>query len=115
MPHYRGRGYGWGARALLVAAALAAVVLARRLPGLLADAGLPDLRVRALKPFDRGPEGFNASPAEIGAAVAAQAGTIAEAERVRWPDQPRAEQAAGRSVAGLTHLFVWATVPQPSV
>jgi SAM-dependent methyltransferase len=86
--------------------------LARRLPGLFAGAGLPDVRVRAFTTFDRGPKGFNASLAEIGAAVAVQAGTITEAERVRWLDQLHAEQAAGRSVAGLTHLFVWATVPQ---
>jgi SAM-dependent methyltransferase len=89
--------------------------LARRLPGLFADAGLHTIRVRAFTPFDGDPKGFNAGLAETGAAVAAQVGAITEAERDRWLDQLHAEQAAGRSVAGLTYLFIWATVPQHGV
>ena len=85
--------------------------LARRLPGLFAEAGLHDVRVRAFTPLVTDAEGFYAGAALRAAAVAVQAEAISEQERQRWVEALRAEQAAGRFVAGMTHLLVWGTRP----
>jgi len=85
--------------------------LGRRLPGLLAGAGLQDVRARAFTPLERDPAGFYAGTAERAAELAAQVGAITDEERQRWLDGLHAEQAAGRFLAGRTHLFVWGTRP----
>jgi ubiquinone/menaquinone biosynthesis C-methylase UbiE len=85
--------------------------LARRLPGLFAEAGLRDVGVRAFTPLETDAEGYYAGTALRALDVAIQAGAISEEERRRWVDALRAEQAAGRFVAGLTHLFVWGSKP----
>ncbi len=85
--------------------------LARKLPGLMAAAGLEEIRVRAFTPFERHATGFYAALAERGADVALQIGAITEGERRRWLDALRAEQEAGRFFAGQTHLFVWGIRP----
>jgi ubiquinone/menaquinone biosynthesis C-methylase UbiE len=81
--------------------------LARRLPGLLAAAGLVDVNVRAFTPLERDPRGFYAGVAERAAEIAVQVGAVTEAERQQWLADLRAEQDAGRFLAGRTHLFVW--------
>jgi arsenite methyltransferase len=86
--------------------------LARRLPALLAGAGLQAIGVRAFTPVERDPEGFAARMAERRAAVAVQAGAITQHEQRRWLAALQAEQAAGRFLGGQTHLFVWGTRPQ---
>jgi ubiquinone/menaquinone biosynthesis C-methylase UbiE len=86
--------------------------LMRRLPGLFSDAGLRNIRVRAFTPLERDPRGFYATIIEQSAEAAARDGLVSEEEKQRWLDQLHAEQAAGRFLAGLTHLFVYATVPQ---
>jgi SAM-dependent methyltransferase len=85
--------------------------LARRLPALLADAGLTGIGVRAFTPVERDPAGFAARMAERRAAIAVQAGAITEGEGRSWLTALRAEQAAGRFLGGQTHLFVWGTRP----
>lgn len=83
--------------------------LGRRLPGLLAAAGLADVRIRAFTPLERDPAGFYAGTAERAAEIAVQAGAITEEERRRWVDALHAEQAAGRFLGGRTHVFAWGT------
>jgi ubiquinone/menaquinone biosynthesis C-methylase UbiE len=83
--------------------------LGRRLPGLLQAAGCAAVEVRAFTPLERDPAGFYAGTAERAAEIAVKTGVITEDERRRWLDELRAEQAAGRFLAGRTHLFVWGT------
>ena len=85
--------------------------LARRLPGLLEAAGLVDVRVRAFTPVERDPTGYYGSLAPMRAAQAVQAGAVSDEERERWLAALRAEQAANRFLAGLTHLFIWGRRP----
>lgn len=85
--------------------------LGRRLPGLLAAAGLADVQVRAFTPLERDPAGFYAGVAERAAEIAVETGTVTEAERRAWLDALRAEGAAGRYLAGRTHLLVWGIRP----
>lgn len=86
--------------------------LGRRLPGLFAEAGLRDIGVRAFTPLERDPNGFYAGVAERAAQIAVETGSITEDERCRWLDALHAEAAAGRFLAGRTHLFVWGVRPQ---
>ena len=85
--------------------------LARRLPGLLEAAGIEDVRVRAFTPIERDTAGYYASLAPMRAAQAVQMGAISDEERQRWLAALRAEQAANRFLAGLTHLFIWGRRP----
>jgi len=86
--------------------------LIRRLPRLLRQAGLADVRVRAFASVEQDPAGFYATNAGARwADVAVQVGAITEAERRRWVADLEAEAVAGGFVAGLTHLFVWGTRP----
>lgn len=85
--------------------------LGRRLPGLLEAAGVEDVRVRAFTPVERDPSGFYAKQAEIWATAAAVSGAITQEERETWVATLRAEQAANRFLAGLTHLFIWGRRP----
>jgi ubiquinone/menaquinone biosynthesis C-methylase UbiE len=83
--------------------------LARRLPGLLRQMGLLDVRTRAFTPLETDASGFYAGAAERIAETAVKAEAITEQERQRWVDALHEEQAAGRFIAGLTQLFVWGT------
>jgi SAM-dependent methyltransferase len=83
--------------------------LGRRLPGLLAAAGLQDVRISAFTPLERDPDGFYAGVAERAARIAVETGSITEDQRRRWIDALRDEAAAGRFLAGRTHLFVRGT------
>ena len=85
--------------------------LARRLPGLLEAAGLQDVRVRAFTPVERDPTGYYGSLAPMRAAQAVQMGGITDEERQQWLAALQAEQAEGRFLAGLTHLFSWGRRP----
>jgi ubiquinone/menaquinone biosynthesis C-methylase UbiE len=85
--------------------------LGRRLPGLMTEVGLEDVRVRAFTPLESGPSAFYATLAERAAELAVRVEVITAEEHRRWLDAFHAEQAAGRSVTGLTHLFVWARRP----
>jgi SAM-dependent methyltransferase len=86
-------------------------LLARRLPGLLIDAGLLDLQVRAFVTLERQPDSYYGQLCHRRAEVALQSGVISEAEARRWLDQLRAEEAAGRTLVGLTQIFAWGTRP----
>jgi ubiquinone/menaquinone biosynthesis C-methylase UbiE len=81
--------------------------LARRLLGRLTEAGLQDVRVRAFTSIERDASGFFAMGALRAAETAVLAGAITEEERQRWVEALREEQAAGRFIVGMTHLFVW--------
>ena len=85
--------------------------LARRLPALLAEAGLTSIGVRAFTPVERDPAGVYAKLAERRAAIAVQAGAITENEQRDRLAALQANQAAGRFLAGQTHLFVWGSRP----
>jgi ubiquinone/menaquinone biosynthesis C-methylase UbiE len=85
--------------------------LARRLLGRLTEAGLRDVRVRAFTSIEHDASGFFALGALRAAEIAVQAGAITEDEHRRWLDALREEQAAGRFIVGLTHLFVWGIRP----
>lgn len=85
--------------------------LARRLLGRLTEAGLLDVRVRAFTSIERDASGFFALGVLRAAETAVLAGVITEEEHKRWVDALREEQAAGRFIVGLTHLFVWGTRP----
>jgi len=81
--------------------------LARRLPGLMREAGLVDVRIRAFLPFEEEPDGFYARMVERAAAVAFETGAISAAERDAWLAALRAARAAGQSLAGRLHVFCW--------
>ena len=85
--------------------------LARRLLGRLTEVGLQDVHVRAFTSIERDASSFFALGALRAAETAVQAGVITEEEHKRWVDALREEQAAGRFIVGLTHLFVWGTRP----
>lgn len=85
--------------------------LIRRLPELMTEAGLHDIRVRAFTPLERDRSGFQARDAFQMAELAVQVEAITAEEHRRWLDDLHAEQAAGRFLAGRTHLFVWGIRP----
>jgi SAM-dependent methyltransferase len=85
--------------------------LARRLPLLFAHAGLVDVRVRGFFPLETDPRGFYAGMMERAVETAVTAGAITEAERRRWLDALRAEQARGPVIAGRLHIFTWGRKP----
>ena len=86
-------------------------LIGRWLPGLLAEAGLDEIRVRAFTSLERDPAGFYAAVAERRSHGAMLAGAITEAEREEWLRALRAEQAAGRYLGGTTHIFAWGIRP----
>lgn len=83
--------------------------LVRWLPGLLADLGVVNVRMRGFMPLE--PGGYYANRAERCAEVAVQTGAITSDEQARWLQAFRAELAAGRFLGGQLHLFVWGTRP----
>jgi ubiquinone/menaquinone biosynthesis C-methylase UbiE len=86
--------------------------LGRRLPAMLEAAGLEAVQVRAFTPVERDPAGYYARLAEMRAGQAVRMGAISEEERASWLATLRAEQAAGRYLSGLTHLFIWGRRPE---
>jgi SAM-dependent methyltransferase len=85
--------------------------LARRLPGLLGQAGLARVAVRAFLPLERELDGFYGRLAERAANVAAQTGAITEGEREHWLAELRAQQASGSFLSGRLHMFCWGVKP----
>jgi SAM-dependent methyltransferase len=84
-------------------------LLARRLPALLADLGVVNVRARGFMPLETG--GYYASRAERSAEAAATAGVITSDEKARWLEALRVEIAARRFLGGQVHLFVWGMRP----
>jgi len=85
--------------------------LARRMPLLLARAGLEDVRVRGFFPLETDPQGFYAKLPERCADAALKAGAITDVERDAWLEALRAAQAEGPVIAGRLHIFVWGRKP----
>jgi len=83
--------------------------LVRWLPGLLADLGVVNVRMRGFMPLE--PGGYYANRAERCAEVAVQTGAITSDEQARWLQALRAEIADKRFIGGQLHLFVWGTRP----
>lgn len=87
--------------------------LGRRVPWLLAQAGLEDVRVRAFAGVEQDPAGFYAVSLRGRAEIAAKAGAISTDELARWQQQLDDAAAAGGFMVGLTQIFVWGTRPGP--
>ena len=85
--------------------------IGRRMPRLLAEAGLLDVRLHPFTTIEVGPSGFYATATEWAAETAVKVQAISEEERQGWLAALHAEQAAGQFVAGLTKLFVWGVKP----
>ena len=85
--------------------------LARRLPGLLREAGLENVRAQAFTTLDLDPDGFFAERCVRWATTAAQAGTISSEERGRWLDALQQEQAAGRYLVAQVQILAWGRRP----
>jgi SAM-dependent methyltransferase len=85
--------------------------LARRLPGLLREAGLEDVRAQAFTTLDLDPNGFLAARCERWATGAAQAGTISPDEKDQWLTALRQEQVAGRYLVAQVQILAWGRRP----
>jgi ubiquinone/menaquinone biosynthesis C-methylase UbiE len=83
--------------------------LARRLPGLLTEAGLRDVRVCGFTSLERGGSGFYTWSARRAAEVAVETGAISSEEQQAWLSTLQSEQASSRYLVGMTQLFVWGT------
>ena len=84
--------------------------LARRLPGLLLEAGLEDVRAQAFTTLERDPNGFFAERCVRWAT----AGAISAAERDRWLAALRQEQAIGRYLVAQIQILAWGHRPTPT-
>jgi SAM-dependent methyltransferase len=81
--------------------------IARRMPALLAAAGIRDVQVRGFFPIDSDPNGFYVNLAERSSTAAATSGAVTADEAREWLETFRAQLADGPVVAGRLHLFVW--------
>ena len=85
--------------------------LARRLPGLMLEAGLEDIQAQAFTTLERDPTGFLAERCERWATGAAQVGAITSFERDRWLEALHQEQAAGRYLMAQIQILAWGHRP----
>lgn len=85
--------------------------IVRRLPGLLRQAGLVDVRARAFAPIEQEPDGFYGRMAERAVEVAVESGAVTDAERRRWLEELAAARAVGDCLAGRVHVFCWGIKP----
>jgi SAM-dependent methyltransferase len=87
--------------------------LARRLPGLLLEAGLENVGARAFTTLERDPNGYFGERCVRWADAAAAAGAISAGERDAWLEALRREQAAGRYLAAQMQVLAWGYRPTP--
>ena len=85
--------------------------LVRRVPLLLTQVGIGDIRVRGFFPLETDPHSFYGQVPERIADVALKAGAITAAEHAGWLEALHAEQARGPVVAGRLQIFVWGGKP----
>lgn len=85
--------------------------LARRLPGLVRDAGLEDVRAQTFTILDLDPDGFYAERCVRWATGAAQAGTISPDECDSWLDAFKQGQAAGHCLVAQIQILAWGRRP----
>ena len=85
--------------------------LARRVPGLLAEAGLENVQVRAFTVLERDPNSYYGQLGRRRIDPAVEAGAITHEEGRRWLTQLDAEQAAGRFLVGITQILAWGVRP----
>jgi SAM-dependent methyltransferase len=88
--------------------------LARRVPGLLHEAGLEDIQVRAFTTVDRDPAGYYSQRCVNWAKAAARTGAISPEESDRWIEALLEEQAAGRYLVAQVQILAWGRRPSPS-
>jgi ubiquinone/menaquinone biosynthesis C-methylase UbiE len=81
--------------------------VSRRVPGLMEEAGIGDLSVRAYTSLEREATGFLARAARLRPVIAERAGAITHDEAQRWLALLQAEMDAGRFLAGTTYVFSW--------
>ena len=83
--------------------------LGRKLPRLLADAGVREVGVKAFTSMEQTIDGFFATNLKGRARAAAQTGAISDEEHTRWLRGLEDQAREGGFVVGLTHIFVWGT------
>ena len=81
--------------------------LARRLPGLMIEAGLVEVQAQAFTTIDRDPNGYYFQRCERWAIMAAELDAISPEERDRWIEALKAEQAAGRYLVAQVYILAW--------
>jgi ubiquinone/menaquinone biosynthesis C-methylase UbiE len=86
--------------------------LGRRAYGLLLEAGLDDVTVRAFTAIEHGTPGFYDEATKRAADIAVKVGAVSEHEGQRWLDDLQAERDGGRWVVGMTHLFISGAKPR---
>jgi hypothetical protein len=85
--------------------------LARRLPGLMVEAGLIDVQAQAFTTIDRDPNGYTFQRCERWAIMAAELGAVSPEERDRWIEALKAEQAAGCYLVAQVYILAWGRRP----
>ncbi|MCC7106522.1 MAG: methyltransferase domain-containing protein [Chloroflexi bacterium] len=85
--------------------------IGRKLPHLLAEAGLEQIEVRGFVEIQQDPDGFLRLTAERAAKVAEETGAISPPERSRWRAALAAEAAAGRFFASRSYFLAWGRKP----
>jgi SAM-dependent methyltransferase len=89
--------------------------LARRLPGVLLEAGLENVHAQAFTTLERDPNGFFAERCVRWATGAAHTGAISAAERDRWLEALRQEQVADRYLVAQIQILAWGYRPSADV
>ncbi len=83
----------------------------RRLPGMLTRAGLIDVQIEPVVSLERRSTGSVTPLLMRWAQVATDVGVITAAEQGRWQDQLYQLEVQGEFLVGVTHYFIWGTVP----
>jgi ubiquinone/menaquinone biosynthesis C-methylase UbiE len=83
----------------------------RRLPGLLAAAGLVEVQIRPFVSLERNRDGAAVRYILRWVEVATELERITPAEREQWLDALEGETQRGGFLVGVTHFFVWGTRP----
>ncbi len=81
--------------------------LIRRIPSILSELGLEDVRARGFMSLERGKGSFYADLAQRAARSAAEAGAITSGELAKWLTELQAQLDQDRFMGGRLHLFVW--------
>jgi ubiquinone/menaquinone biosynthesis C-methylase UbiE len=81
--------------------------LIRRIPSILSELGLKEVRARGFMSLERGKGSFYADLAQRAARSAAEAGVITSAELAKWLAELHDLLEHDRFIGGRLHVFVW--------